>query len=183
VDRRDVFFSAWPGYPAAAGLRFEPVGLFQQLRPSRLPPRQVDQLWASYGEASVREESARVGSLFGRGVAARYPLMRGERALFEGHGGLAIEAFELAGRVAQESEATHISLGAIYGRGGDYGRAIREFEVAIRIQPVSVRAWNNLGLARSLAGDVAGARRAWTRSLEILPDQPEARQQLDALAR
>jgi hypothetical protein len=170
---RPVFFMSWPGYDLPAGLRFEPLGLFYRVRRDDELPDSDAALWHGYHETEILAEAQRLQDRGGLTVAARYPLMRGERALFMGDRDRALSAFDEASAVATGSESIHNYLGTIFGRLGDYSRAIREFEEALRIKPVSVRAWNNLALARSLSGDGEGARAAWLRSLELDPRQPD----------
>jgi tetratricopeptide (TPR) repeat protein len=176
-----VMFMTWPGYALPPGLRFEPIGLFYLVRPGgkALDPAP---LWKRYREARVHDQALELGDPFGLALAASYPLMRGERALFEGHRSAAFEFFDQASRLAPDSESIHNYLGAIYGRGGEYTRAVAELEIAVRIKPVSVRAWNNLAQARLLAGDREGAVRAWGRSLALLPGQAEIERRIDELA-
>jgi tetratricopeptide (TPR) repeat protein len=177
-DPRPILFMSWPGYELPANLRFEPEGLFYRVRRAAEPPASVAGLWDGYHEESIRDETRRLSHSFGLTVSATYPLMRGERALFEGDRRAARAAFEEASALASSSESVHNYLGTLYGRMGDYPAAIAEFEEALRIKPVSVRAWNNLALARSLSGDQRGARAAWTRSLDLDPRQPEIRGRL-----
>jgi len=167
-----VMFMTWPGYALPPGLRFEPVGLFYAVRLGELP-LDLSLLWARYHESRVRDQALRLDDPFGLALAASYPLMRGERALYEGHRPAASAWFAQASRLAPHSESIHNYLGAIYGRNGEYARAVAELEIAVRVKPVSVRAWNNLARARWLAGDHRGARDAWRRSLALQPGQTE----------
>ncbi|MCP3982390.1 MAG: DUF2723 domain-containing protein [bacterium] len=177
VDPRPVLFMSWPGYPAPREFAWEPFGLFYLAR-NTMQRAPAPPAWSALHAESVLLQARRTRSAFGMTVAATYPLMRGERALFEGRRSEALQAFERAARVGQ-SETVHNYLGTIYGRLGDYHRAIEQFERAVDRLPVSVRAWNNLALARSLAGDTQGAREAWRRSLGLEPDQPAVRGRLD----
>jgi hypothetical protein len=172
-----VMFMTWPGYALPPGLRFEPVGLFYAVRPGGMP-LDPSPLWARYHESRVRNQALRLDDPFGLALAASYPLMRGERALYEGHRPAAYAWFEQASRLASRSESIHNYLGAIYGRGGEYARAVGELEIAVRIKPVSIRAWNNLARARWLAGNRPGAREAWNRSLALQPGQTEIEERL-----
>lgn len=180
-EGRRVFFTTWPGYDLPPGLRFEPVGLLYEARRAGEPPRDPVRLWSGYHERRVTEQALRLELPFARTLAAVYPLMRGERELWEGRRLSALEAFDRAARTAGASETIHNYLGTVYGRLGEYELAIREFEAALAAKPVSPRAWNNLGLARSLAGDREGAREAWRHSLELAPDQPDTREMLKRL--
>jgi len=178
---RRVFFMTWPGYDLPPGLGFEPVGLLYEARRAGERPRAPARLWDGYHEERVTRQALRLRVPFARTLAAVYPLMRGERELWEGRRGAALAAFERAAEVAGDSETIHNYLGTIYGRLGEYERAAREFEAALAAKPVSTRAWNNLGLARQLAGDREGARRAWQHSLSLEPDQPDTRDSLRRL--
>jgi tetratricopeptide (TPR) repeat protein len=156
-------------------LRFEPQGLFYRVLPAYASPLETAALWTSFRESSVVDHAVRSGNPFATTVAATYPLMRGERLLFEGRAEEAARMFDRASALARNSETIHNYLGTIYGRLGDLERAEREFEEAVRIKPVSIRAWNNLAQARRMAGDAEGAREAWRRSLAVEPAQPEIR--------
>jgi len=170
---RAVLFMSWPGYALPPALRFEPEGLFYRVLPAYAPPLETAHLWASYHEQSVIDQARRTGNPFALTVAATYPLMRGEKLLFEGQATEAAKMFDRASGLARNSETIHNYLGTIYGRLGDLERAQREFLEAVRIKPVSIRAWNNLAQARLFAGDLDGARVAWGRSLAVEPGQPE----------
>lgn len=175
---RAVMFMTWPGYGLPPALRFEPQGLFYRVLPSFASPLESATLWNSYHEKSVIDQAVRTDNPFALTVAATYPLMRGERLLFDGRAVEAAAAFDRASALARNSETIHNYLGTIYGRMGDLDRAEREFLEAVRIKPVSIRAWNNLAQARLLAGDESGARDAWRRSLAVEPAQPDVRRLL-----
>jgi Flp pilus assembly protein TadD len=166
---------SWPGYALPPALRFEPQGLFYRVLPAYASPLETSALWASYHEQAVIDQARRTGNPFALTVAATYPLMRGERLLFDGQASEAAGMFDRSSDLARNSETIHNYLGTIYGRLGDLERAQREFLEAARIKPVSIRAWNNLAQARILGGDVEGALEAWSRSLTIEPAQPEIR--------
>jgi Flp pilus assembly protein TadD len=171
-------FMTWPGYALPPALRFEPQGLFYRVLPAYAAPLETAALWNSFHERSVIDQAERTNNPFALTVAATYPLMRGERLLFDGRPAEAATAFDRASALARNSETIHNYLGTIYGRMGELDRAEREFLEAVRIKPVSIRAWNNLAQARTLAGDEAGAREAWERSLAVEPAQPEVRRLL-----
>lgn len=170
---RAVMFMTWPGYAMPPALRFEPQGLFYRVLPAYASPLETSALWHAFHEQSVIDQAERTKNPFALTVAATYPLMRGERLLFDGQAEEAARMFDRASGLARNSETIHNYLGTIYGRLGDLKRAEREFLEAVRIKPVSIRAWNNLAQARVLAGDAAGAREAWRRSLAVEPAQPE----------
>jgi len=180
-DSRPVFFMTWPGYELPEELRFEPEGLFYRLR--RADERRADgaAAWSAYHEEEVRREALRFDRPFGLSVAAFYPLMRGERALFDGREHAARIAFEEASSLARYSESIHNYLGTIYGRRGDYPAAVREFREALRIKPVSIRAWNNLAFAHRLSGEPDAAEQAWRESLKLAQNQPAVAEQLRKL--
>lgn len=164
---RAVCFMSWPGYELPGGAVFEPVGLLYRVKRAGEPPTADGAMWGGYHEDSILREAERTRDLFATTVAAYYPLMRGERALYLDRRDDAVRSFDEAARVAGESETIRNALGTIFGRAGDYPRAIREFEEAVRIKPVSPRAWANLATARELAGDPRGADEA-RRRLETL---------------
>ncbi|HXV76260.1 MAG TPA: DUF2723 domain-containing protein [Candidatus Polarisedimenticolaceae bacterium] len=177
VGERPVQFLVWPGYELPRGFRFEPEGLSYRVLPPGHPRLDTAGTWGGYHEESVIAEARRTDNPFARTVAASYPLMRGERARFDGDRPAALRWFERATDLAR-SETIHNYLGTVFGRLGELERAKREFRRAIAAKPVSVRAWNNLGRAESLSGNPAAARQAWRRSLAIEPDQPETRRLL-----
>jgi len=175
---RSVMFMSWPGYALPPALRFEPQGLFYRVLPAYASPLETSALWESFHEATVIDQAERTGNPFALTLAATYPLMRGERLLFDGQTDEAARMFDRASGLARNSETIHNYLGTIYGRLGDLDRAQREFLQAVRIKPVSIRAWNNLAQARVLAGDAEGAREAWRRSLAVEPAQPQVQRLL-----
>ena len=61
--------------------------------------------------------------------------------------------------------------------------AAADFERAERLAPTSAPAYASEGVARLCAGDKGAARRAFTRSLEIDPNQPKVREFLQTLGR
>jgi tetratricopeptide (TPR) repeat protein len=147
----EAAFLSWPGYEAPAGLRFRPHGLVYLLEREGPVASDAD-FWAEAHEARVRAQAARIGDLLGRTLAASYPILRGERALFEGDGVGAERRFEQARAIAGDSETVRNTLGTIYGRRGDLERAAQEFETALRLKPASPRAAANLRLVRRLQG-------------------------------
>jgi len=180
---RAVLFMTWPGYSLPPAFRFEPEGLFYRVRRSHERPLDTSGLWESYREESVIEQAERTRNPFALTVAATYPLMRGERLLFERRVSEAVSQFDRASRLARSSETIHNYLGTIYGRLGDLPRAEERFLEALRIKPVSIRAWNNLARARLLSGDLDAARAAWGSSLAVEPNQPETRRLLQQYSR
>lgn len=56
--------------------------------------------------------------------------------------------------------------------------AVADYEAWLAQTPDDPDAWRNLAYARAGAGDLHGARAALQRSLELVPDQPEARERL-----
>jgi len=181
-DLRAIQFMSWPGYSLPAAWRFEPEGLFYRVVRSSRAPLETRSLWDRYREASVAGAAERTGNPFAGTVAATYPLMRGERALFEGKTDIALREFDRATAIAA-SETIHNYLGTVFGRMGELDRARREFRRALALKPVSVRAWNNLARAELLSGDVEAAIAALEGSLSIEPDQPEARRLLGEYSR
>lgn len=149
--RTEVAFLSWPGYDAPPGMRFRPHGLVYFLEREGPVPSDAD-FWREAHEARVQAQAARTGDLLARTLAASYPLLRGERALFEGDAISAERRFEQARAIAGDSETMRNALGTIYGRRGDLERAALEFEAALRLKPASPRAAANLRLVRRLQG-------------------------------
>jgi hypothetical protein len=147
----EAAFLSWPGYEAPAGSRFRPHGLVYLLEPDGPIPSDAD-FWAGAHEARVRAQAARSGDLLARTLAASYPILRGERALFEGDRAGAERRFQEARAVAGDSETVRNTLGTIYGRRGDLDRAALEFQAALKLKPASPRAAANLRLVRRLQG-------------------------------
>ena len=147
----EAAFLSWPGYEAPAGYRFRPHGLVYLLEPDGPVPSDAA-FWQGAHEASVRAQAARTGDLLARTLAASYPILRGERALFDGDAAGAARRFDEARGIAGDSETVRNTLGTIYGRRGDLDRAALEFEAAMRLKPASPRAAANLRLVRRLQG-------------------------------
>ncbi|HET9299338.1 MAG TPA: DUF2723 domain-containing protein [Candidatus Polarisedimenticolaceae bacterium] len=145
----EAAFLSWPGYEAPAGLRFRPHGLVYLLEPDGPIPSD-EAFWEEAHEARVRMQAVGSGDLLARTLAASYPILRGERALFEGDVAGAERRFQEARSLAGDSETVRNTLGTIYGRRGDLHRAAIEFESALRLKPASPRAAANLRLVRQL---------------------------------
>ncbi len=177
---RGIYFLGWPGYEAPPGFRLEPIGLLYRVVAQSAPLTDDRSVWTRYHGDSVLVQARRVHDAFGIGLAATYPLARGERQLFLGHRAAAYDAFDEASRIAEATSGIHSYIGTLYGRLGDYDRAIAAFNRAIEIKPFYVEALNNLGLANQLAGKPDQARAAWRRSLALVPDQTEI---VDSLGR
>ncbi len=145
----EAAFLSWPGYEAPAGKRFRPHGLVYLLERDGPVPSDAA-FWEEAHEARVRTQAARTGDLLARTLAASYPILRGERALFEGDVAGAERRFQEARGIAGDSETVRNTLGTIYGRRGDLERAAVEFEAALHLKPASPRAAANLRLVREL---------------------------------
>ena len=77
-------FIGWPGYEVPPRYRLEPVGLLYRVSRRDDPPPDVAAVWRGYREEAVRSQAERVNDGFALGIAATYPLARGERALHLG---------------------------------------------------------------------------------------------------
>ena len=145
-------YLSWPGYEAPPGLRFRPHGLVFFLESDAAPVPADTGFWESAHNFEVEAQARENGDLLARTLAASYPVMRGERALFEGDAAKAEGFFEHARGIAGDSETVRNTLGTIYGRRGDLSRAAAEFEAALRVKPASPRAAANLKMVRQLSG-------------------------------
>jgi tetratricopeptide (TPR) repeat protein len=164
---RRVFFTVWPGYELPGRLRFEPVGLLEEVVVAETPPAEDAPLWSRYREREVADAARREGSIFARTVAAGYPLMRGEEALARGRVEEARHAFEAATALAGDSESVLNAIGTTWARRGDLRSAAELFERATGANPSSQRAWLNLAQARRLLGDAPAAAAADARAARV----------------
>ena len=173
--RREIMFIGWPGYEVPPRYRLEPVGLLYRVSRRDDPPPDVAAVWRGYREEAVRSQAERVNDGFALGIAATYPLARGERALHLGRRQEADTHFADALRLGRHIAGTHNYVGTLYGRIGDYDQAIAAFRRALEIKPVDTGTWNNLALAYRRAGRNDEARRAWESSLALVPHQGQVR--------
>ena len=90
-------------------------------------------------------------------------------------------------RIFKDNQAREQLSMLFYNRGtfllarGDPGNAIREFELAIGIDSRQSRIHNNYGVALAELDRVEESRRAFERTLELDPDHPGARRNIDIL--
>jgi hypothetical protein len=141
-------FLSWPGDEPEPGLRYRPRGLVFALEREDATAGAEPEL---RGER-VAAQAKRSGDLLARTLAATYPLMRGERALFDVEVAGAERAFDEARALAGDSETVRNTLGTIYGRRGELHRAREEFEAALQAKPASPRAAANLETVRRMLG-------------------------------
>ena len=82
-----------------------------------------------------------------------------------------------------DSEMDRINLGLLYKEMRAYGEALGELHHAIRINPANASTFNLMGAVYFLMGDIPHARESFAKALELRPDFPEARNNLEALQR
>jgi tetratricopeptide (TPR) repeat protein len=98
--------------------------------------------------------------------------MEGERAQLE-------EAVKLNPALAGAQK----QLGYLLARSGDSAGSIEHFEMAVKAAPAWVEAWINLAGEMAEAGQFADARKAVAMALRLDPDNPQAKELSDQLAR
>ncbi len=76
----------------------------------------------------------------------------------------------------------HYNLGIIYHESNEYCRAIKEYEKAIEINPQDIDVYYNLGIAYYLKGNYKKAAFAFTKVLEIDPNNEKAKKNLISLS-
>jgi len=103
----------------------------------------------------------------------------GEGSAFDARLREAYAAFRRTRPALPEDAASYRALAGISVRVGFLDEARAAIEHAIRLDDRDVFAWNMAGSLAQQAGDVARARAAFTRSLELDPNQPRTQ---DALA-
>jgi len=98
--------------------------------------------------------------------------LKGERAELEG-------AVKLNPALAGAQK----QLGYLLARCGDSAGSIEHFEMAVKAAPAWVEAWINLAGEMAEAGQFADARKAVAMALRLDPDNPQAKELSDQLAR
>jgi tetratricopeptide (TPR) repeat protein len=94
----------------------------------------------------------------------------------------ALLEFEESRRWMADTAENHLAYAKLLVRARRHAESILPLERAVELDPDNYVAWNLLGSMYRGFENVDGARRAFTRSLEIDPDQPRTRQALDELA-
>ena len=166
------------------------------------PRNAVPRPWAMYGtndfanpatvlatlgnQHDEKGEWARAMELFGRALEqrpdlteARLPLAR----IYLDHGD-ASEAIGLLEPIYQENSESYdavVVLGGAYHRNGEPVRAVKFLEQALRLRRAEPHVLNLLASCEAELGNVAGAIEYLERSLELLPDQDDVREQLRQL--
>ena len=79
--------------------------------------------------------------------------------------------------------AKELKVGLYYQKKGSYLAASRRFEEATKWDPNFIEAWLRLGEARERLGDRAGAKQAWTKAVEIDPEDKLAAEAKRKLAK
>jgi tetratricopeptide (TPR) repeat protein len=95
----------------------------------------------------------------------------------EAHFQYALTAFR---ELEELSGGSEISWGAEPELVGLYEEALSELEEAVAIDDSHHPAWNLMGALYALRGNHESAVTCWEKSLEILPNQPKVREDLEA---
>jgi tetratricopeptide (TPR) repeat protein len=93
----------------------------------------------------------------------------------------ALLEFEESRRWMADTAENHLAYAKLLVRAGRHAESILPLERTVQLDPDNYVAWNLLGSMYRGFENVEGARSAFTRSLEINPDQPRTRQALDEL--
>lgn len=93
----------------------------------------------------------------------------------------ALLEFEESRRWMADTAENHLAYAKLLVRAGRHAESILPLERAVQLDPDNYVAWNLLGSMYRGFENLDGARNAFTRSLEINPDQPRTRQALDEL--
>jgi Tfp pilus assembly protein PilF len=93
------------------------------------------------------------------------------------------DALEKAIQIDPDMAAAHNQLGYLASRGGDMVSAEEHFREAVRAAPTFVEAWINLAAALGTQSKVSEARKAIERALQLDPNNGEAQQLQQELAK
>ncbi|MEK7794844.1 MAG: tetratricopeptide repeat protein [Candidatus Hydrogenedentota bacterium] len=93
----------------------------------------------------------------------------------------AVQDFFDAQLYVPDTAADHLALAKALVLAGRRGECALAVERAAALDPDNTIAWNLLGSVSREAGDIVRARTAFTKSLELDPDQSRTREALDAL--
>jgi len=93
------------------------------------------------------------------------------------------DALEKAIQIDPDMAAAHNQLGYLASRGGDMVSAEEHFREAVRAAPTFVEAWINLAAALGTQSKVSEARKAIERALQLDPNNDEAQQLQQELAK
>jgi Flp pilus assembly protein TadD len=93
----------------------------------------------------------------------------------------ALDAFERSRRTFPDTAGEHAGYGKLLLRVGNAPLAVLAFQRATQLEPGNHVLWNFLASAHKINGHDDDARGAYQKSLEINPDQPRTRQELQSL--
>ncbi len=94
-----------------------------------------------------------------------------------------LQAFELARLTFPDTHEHHLAYAKLLLRAGRNPQALVAAEKAAALGPADYVTWNMVGGLSRQAGNVARAKEAYTKSLEINPDQPRTKEALQALGK
>ena len=92
-----------------------------------------------------------------------------------------LQAFDSARLVFPETHEHHLAYAKLLLRAGKVSQALGAAERAAALGPGDYVTWNMVGGLSRQGGNVKRAKEAYTKSLEINPDQPRTREALQAL--
>lgn len=92
-----------------------------------------------------------------------------------------MQAFESARLVFPETHEHHLAYAKLLLRAGKNSQALSAAERAAVLGPGDYVTWNMVGGLSRQAGNIKRAKEAYTKSLDINPDQPRTREALQAL--
>ncbi|HUW59621.1 MAG TPA: tetratricopeptide repeat protein [Candidatus Bathyarchaeia archaeon] len=92
-----------------------------------------------------------------------------------------LQAFEAARLVFPETHEHHLAYAKLLLRAGKMSLALSAAERAAALGPGDYVTWNMIGSLSRQGGNVKRTKEAYTKSLEIKPDQPRTREALQAL--
>ncbi len=97
----------------------------------------------------------------------------------EGKHEQAIKNYEAALKILPRYPQVHVSMALLYGKQGDFREAARHCRRAANLDPLNADAQFWLGRAEMRMGHPKLARNAFARALEINPNYPNAREELE----
>jgi tetratricopeptide (TPR) repeat protein len=73
----------------------------------------------------------------------------------------------------QKNPETLFELGEAYFLAGEWQQGLDWFLKLVEVDPGNVHAWTDIGTARYNLGNIEEARTAWTKGIELAPDDPQ----------
>lgn len=147
---------------------------------ARAHERAPDQALARAGLAAAR---ARGGDVLG--AVALVDIAQGVSPEVLGHAGplldKALADFDVSGRWFEDTSAAHLAYAKLLLLAGRNRESVSPLERAAALEPDNPVLWSMLGSVCAQLGLGERARAAFTRSLEIQPDQPRTREALQRL--